>query len=84
MVVGLRDQQADLFPLQDGQVTVDTTPYDYLYLIVFNLSRAERESDCDGINYSLLTGSADQASPPEMSLAAPHFNPPRLKLLPDN
>ncbi|HLF91712.1 MAG TPA: MXAN_6640 family putative metalloprotease [Anaerolineales bacterium] len=84
LVVGLQDTEADIFRLQGGQISVDASQYEYLYLIVLNLSRAGRESDCQEVSYSILTGPGEQANLPDMTLNVPNFNPPRVKLLPDN
>jgi len=83
LVVGLRGDEADVFALQ-GQISIDTSPYNYLYVIVLNLSRANRASECREIIYTILTGLGGQASTLFESLPAPNFNPPRVKLLPGN
>jgi hypothetical protein len=82
--IGLRANEVDVFALHNGQISVDASQYDFLYVIVFNLSRASRESECHDIHYSVLTGPGGQANTPDGTFSAPNFNPPRVKLLPEN
>ena len=84
MVVGVRGNEMDLFAFQNGQISVDAALYDYLYVIVFNLSRANREAECQEMGYSIQTGPGGPANTPDQSISAAFFNPPDVRLLPDN
>ena len=82
IVVGLVGNEAHLFPLQEGHVFIDGSLFDYIYLVVLNLNRAQRESECRELTYTFSTRASNQADQPVDILAAPNFSPPRVKLLP--
>ncbi|MCB9134569.1 MAG: hypothetical protein H6636_04030 [Anaerolineales bacterium] len=77
-VVGVRGGEADIYHMQAGLVNVDGSIYDYIYLIVFNLARANREAECTDASYAVTTGTGDQASEPAQTIAIPNFRLPRF------
>ncbi len=83
VLVGIKQKQADIFSMPDGQVSVDAGVFDKLYLVVLNLERAETEADCTFSDYKLTITNGGQAQQPDESLSAPHFVPPRVETLLD-
>lgn len=83
LAVGVFGQEAEVFRLRDGAVAVDASRYDYLYLIVLNLSRASRAAECREQFYSIITDAGGEADVPDQVLSVPYFRPPQIRLLPD-
>jgi hypothetical protein len=75
LVVGMRGGEADVFRFQNGQAALEVAEYDYVYVIVLNLLRANREAECQETRYTLLTGPGEQAHLPERTLITPNFRP---------
>jgi len=82
VLVALRvgEGQAEVYPLQDGQVAVDASRYTHLYLIVLNLERVEQEYACRTTDYAVTVSPASQTDVPAQSLYVPNFRPPFLEL----
>lgn len=76
-VVGLRGSEADVFHMQAGLANIDGRLYDHIYLIVYNLSRANREGECAPLPYSVSTGTGVEVGVPDETLSIPLFRPPR-------
>ena len=81
-VVGMRGGETDVFRLENGQVALETAPYDYIYIIALNGSRANREGECQDVVYTILTGPGETAHIPEKTLITPNFRPPRVDMMP--
>ncbi len=83
ILVGIADGQASLFSLTDGEVRVDSGPFDHLYFIVINPERAEGEFDCYFSEYTIdvRTGGAPQAA--AQTLPAANFEAPQVEELMD-
>lgn len=79
VLVGLSAGQASLFPLSDGQASLDATNFDSLYLIVLNLNRAAEEGHCAFTPYDLLVEAGGVPQRPANQLPAPNFIPPKAE-----
>jgi hypothetical protein len=85
-VVGLKGTQADIYIIQDGEITIDTSPYRRVYLIIQNLEQASQINDCKISPYSFRVESGEEATSPDYTIPAPHFQTPSVEQLldPDN
>lgn len=81
LVVGVRGGETDVFSFQNGQAILDPQ-YDYIYVVVMNLTRASREAECHETSYTILTGPGEQPHLPDRTLITPNFRPPRVELSP--
>jgi hypothetical protein len=69
MLVGIGDEEAEIYDLVDGSRVINVDRYHRVYLIVLNLDRAETESDCAFAPYSVEViagegaGHADETVP---------------------
>jgi hypothetical protein len=81
VVVGVFGEEADLFNLENGEATIYADKYDYVYLIVLNLERAEERDDCTLADYTVRVevGEVFQAS--DKTIQAPNFRAPRVESL---
>lgn len=52
-MVAIRGAEAHLFPFESAQVAVDASQFERLYVLVFNLQKAEFEHDCRFSSYSI-------------------------------
>lgn len=73
MIVGIQDDQAQVFPFEDEQVTVDTSPFRHVYVIVQNLAKIVAWDACRISPYSVRTTAGDMPSEPAYRIAAPEF-----------
>ena len=78
-VVGLHGLKADIFPLENKTVTIDTTPYHHVYLVVYNLKRAEDISACRETQYTVQILVGDEPATPARTIPAPHFKAPAVE-----
>ncbi|NUM43662.1 MAG: hypothetical protein HUU38_03065 [Anaerolineales bacterium] len=83
MVVGIRDEQADVFILEEGTLTIDTQPYRHVYLIVQNLEKVVDWDDCRLAPYSVRTEAGENPVSPNFSLPADNFQLPFVEELLD-
>ena len=85
MLVGLRDGNTSLFPMDDNQASVDAGQFDHIYLIVINPSRAETEFDCQFTTYNVRVDLISQSTslPIPNTHPAPNFEPPQVEELLD-
>jgi len=83
MLVGIRNDETDVYLLQDGEITVDTSPYRYVYLIVQNLSRAEEHQDCQVSPYSVRAEAGEVFAEPDFTLPSSNFQIPFVEPLLD-
>ena len=80
LAVGISpDGQAQLFSASNGQISLNASDYDYLYLIVLNQAQANSEDDCRFSDYSFTVESGGQPSAPSLSISAPNFKAPRVE-----
>jgi hypothetical protein len=79
--VGLQGLKADIFPLVDKTVTLDTTAYQHVYLIVYNLKRAEDPLACRETQYTVQILASEEPTFPARTIPAPHFRVPVVEPL---
>jgi hypothetical protein len=73
MVIGVREEGADVFTFQEGKLTVDTTPYRHVYLIVQNLAQVVSWDECRVAPYSVRTTAGESPAMPDFSFPASNF-----------
>ena len=83
LLVGIADAQASLFPLIDGEARVNASQFEYLYLTVLNLQRAETEERCRFFPYSVVVTPASTTDQAQNTIGAGNFQPPFVEGLED-
>ena len=78
-VIGLHGLQADIYPLTEKTTTIDTDQYRQVYLIVYNLERAENLRACREKQYTVQVIKGTEAVEPEKTIPAPHFRMPEVE-----
>lgn len=73
MIIGIQDDHAQVFPFEDDQVTVDTSAFRHVYVIVQNLAKIVAWDACRISPYSVRTTAGDTPSEPAYRIAAPAF-----------
>ncbi len=83
IVVGIRDQEADIFHLDDAKITINADDYEKIYFIVHNLDRAEVMDDCRMAQYRVRVLKGEIANTPDETLPADNFKTPSVEPLID-
>ena len=81
MVVGVFGEEADIFNLVEGAATVYADKYDYLYVVVLNLDRADERDDCVYKDYTVKVETGETFQPSDRTIQAPNFREPRVESL---
>ena len=85
MLVGVKDLEATIFDMPANQVTIDTSNFDNIYLVVLNLNQAHREYRCEKSTYTIDVQPAAEPSSelnPQV-LPGPNFLPLKVETLED-
>ena len=82
-VVGIRNNSADIYQLQDSSTTINVDDYDHVYLIVLNLDRAKEIDDCEMTQYRVNVLRGEEPVMPDQILEIKHFNQPSVEPLKD-
>lgn len=78
VVVGIANDQSYVYPLWDGELSIDASQLERSYLIVMNMERAANARNCHYTDYSVYVSYGGRGTEPEWSLLAPNFQAPRL------
>lgn len=76
-VVGINGSQADVFDLENGQVTVNADNYDQLFLVVINANLVSDVSECQGETYTATLNTGGQAGGSPIQFNAANFEAPQ-------
>ncbi|MBX3002419.1 MAG: hypothetical protein KF828_00595 [Anaerolineales bacterium] len=76
VAVGIAEGWSDVFPLQDGETSLDTGDYERSYLIVLNPQRAANARNCHLSDYAVFVGRSSRPQAPAWSQPAEYFQPP--------
>jgi hypothetical protein len=83
LLVGVADDQSQVFPLQDGSGVINADDFDYSYLVVLNLQRPEGVATCHALTYTVSVESGGEVTPALKSAPASNFQPPWVEGLLD-
>lgn len=75
-LVGINSGQASIFPMPDGQTTIDGSAYQHLYLIVQNLNRPATGTETNMAAYAVTVTPGGAVNAPTATASAPNFRPP--------
>jgi hypothetical protein len=76
MLVGVGEEETEIYHLVDGAGTIDSDRYDRVYLIVLNMDRAETEDDCAFAPYSVEVRAGESAGAPDQIEPTGNYLPP--------
>lgn len=76
-VVGIAEGESFVYPMWNGEVSLDSSGHERTYVIVMNLERAVNARNCLSSDYHLYVAAGGSAQQPEWSMAVPNFQPPR-------
>jgi hypothetical protein len=77
VVVGIREGQAELYHLREGNAVLNADAYELVYVLVLNLKLVNSENGCFAEGYTLTTAAADALPDlPDASQPAPNFRAP--------
>lgn len=76
-VVGIAQGHSYVYPLWDGEISLDSSWHERTYMIVMNMERAVNARNCISSDYYLYVAPGGVAEQPEWNMAAPNFQPPR-------
>ena len=76
LVVGIAEDRADIYALEDSRVQVDTDLYDEVYLIVLNYARAEDIEQCAYAQYQVSVSTGNAPADPIESRPRDNFMSP--------
>ncbi|QYK50993.1 MAG: hypothetical protein KF701_00535 [Anaerolineales bacterium] len=76
-VVGITEGRSYIYPLWDGELSLDSRWHERTYLVVMNMERAVNARNCFSSDYSVFVIGGGSPQEPEWSLAASNFQPPR-------
>lgn len=77
VLVGIAADSSYVYPLWDGELSVDASQLERVYLIVMNMERAANARNCRRTDYAVDVSRGGQAVAPEWVLPAPNFQAPR-------
>jgi len=83
IVVGIQDDIADIYYLQEAKTTIDVDDYDHVYLIVLNLDRARSMDDCRMTPYRVRVLHGETPNSPDNAIPAKNFTQPSIEQLED-
>lgn len=83
MVVGVKENNADVYLIQEGVLTLDTTSYRHVYIIVQNLEQVVDWDDCRIAPYSVRIAAGETPAAPDFSLPSENFQLPLVESLLD-
>ena len=83
VVVGIQDDEAHIYNLNDGKTVVNTDEYEHVYLIMLNLTRAESMQDCKMTQYRVRVLKGENPLNPDLILPADQFEQPAVEPLED-
>lgn len=81
VLVGIADNHSYVYPLVENSATIDGADLERSYLIVMNLDRATRASNCQASDYIIRVDEGDSPQQPAWLLPAPNFQAPRMEAL---
>ncbi|MCW5874995.1 MAG: hypothetical protein KIS88_10160 [Anaerolineales bacterium] len=78
VVVGIAADHSYIYPLWDGELSLDASQLERTYLIVMNMERANNARNCHYTDYHVYIAAGGRSVAPEWSLPAQNFQTPRL------
>lgn len=76
-VVGIAQGQSYVYPLWDGEISLDSSWHERTYIVIMNMERAVNARNCISTDYSIYVAPGGSPQQPEWNMAAPNFQPPR-------
>ncbi len=83
IVVGIKDDTAEIYTVQEGEIALNTDLYDYVYLIIQNLDQIIDWQDCRLAPYTVRAEAGDTSAEPDFRLSSSNFQIPFVETLLD-
>lgn len=77
VLVGIAEDRSYIYPMWNGELSIDASQLERTYLIVMNMQRASNARNCLFTDYYVYLASGGSSVEPEWSLPAVNFQAPR-------